>query len=60
MKLLNVSEPTALELMNVAKSITYGSGMRALEELREVDAPEFVIRSVEMRLMPPPNAHVAE
>src|SRR5215211_4768495 len=55
MKLLGVSQPTALELMNVEKSITHKSGLRALERLREVGAPEFVIRSVEMRLMPPPE-----
>jgi hypothetical protein len=59
MKLLDVSEPTFLELINVEKAITHGSGMRAREKLREVGVTEFVIRSVEMRLMPPPNDHVA-
>jgi hypothetical protein len=54
-KLLDVPQPTALELMHVEKSILHKSGVRALGKLQEIGAPEVVIRSVEMSLMPPPE-----
>jgi hypothetical protein len=52
-KLLDVPEPTALELLNAEKSVTHKSGMRALAKLRGIGAPQIVTLSVEMRLMPP-------
>jgi transcriptional regulator with XRE-family HTH domain len=54
-RLLDVPWRVAEEIMNEEKSITHKTGMRALEKLREIDAPEFVIESVERRLMPPPE-----
>ena len=52
-RLLDVPVRTAEEILDPEKSITYKSGVRALEKLREMNAPSFVVESVERRLMPP-------
>ena len=54
-RLLDVPEPTAREILDPEKAITHKSGARALEKLRELGAPGFVIESVDRRLMPPPE-----
>ena len=52
--LLDVSWPVAEEIVSEERSVTHKSGVRALEKLREMGAPDLVIESVERRLMPPP------
>jgi hypothetical protein len=54
-RLLNIPEPTAREILDPGKSITHKSGTWALDKLREMGAPAFVIESVDRRLMPPPE-----
>jgi transcriptional regulator with XRE-family HTH domain len=54
-RLLDVPWAVAEEVLDEEKSVTHGSGTRALEKLREMNAPAFVIESVERRLMPPPE-----
>ena len=54
-RLLDVPERTADEILKPEKSITHKSGSRALKKLRELEAPNFVIESVDRRLLPPPN-----
>ncbi len=54
-RLLDVPWPVAEEVLDEEKSVSHKSGMRALERLREMDAPAFVVESVERRLMPPPE-----
>ena len=53
-RLLDVSWPVAEEIVSEERSVTHKSGVRALEKLREMGAPDLVIESVERRLMPPP------
>ena len=54
-RLLGIPRAVAEEVLDEEKSVTHGSGTRALEKLREMDAPPFVVGSVERRLMPPPE-----
>ncbi len=54
-RLLDVHERVANEILDSEKSITYKSGIRALEKLKELRAPAAVIESVDRRLMPPPQ-----
>ena len=54
-RLLKVPEPTAREILDPGKSITHKSGSRALDKLRRMEAPEFVIESVDRRLLAPPE-----
>jgi hypothetical protein len=55
-RLLDVHLGTADEILDPEKSITHKSGVRALQKLREMNAPSsFVVESVERRLMPPPE-----
>jgi lambda repressor-like predicted transcriptional regulator len=54
-RLLDVPESTASEIIDEGKSVTHKSGVRALEKLRQMRAPEYVITSVDRRLMPPPE-----
>ena len=52
-RLLGIPRAVAEEVLDEEKSVTHGSGTRALEGLREMGAPAFVVGSVERRLMPP-------
>ena len=54
-RLLGIPRAVAEEVLDEEKSVTHGSGARALKGLREMDAPLFVVGSVERRLMPPPE-----
>ena len=54
-RLLGIPRAVAEEVLDEEKSVTHGSGTRALEGLREMNAPSFVVGSVERRLMPPPE-----
>jgi len=54
-RILEVPEHTASELVSEEKSITHQSGTRALTRLRQMGAPDPVIESVDRRLMPPPE-----
>lgn len=56
-RLLDISQPTAREILNPEKTITHRSGVRALEKLREIDAPDFIVESIDRRLMPLPEPH---
>jgi transcriptional regulator with XRE-family HTH domain len=54
-RLLDIPEPTAREILDSEKAITHKSGNRALEKLRELGAPSFVIESIDRRLLPSPE-----
>ncbi len=54
-RLLDVPESTATEILDEERSITHKSGIRALGKLKKMGAPAFVIESVDLRLMPPPE-----
>jgi hypothetical protein len=54
-RLLDVPEYTTAEILDEEKTITHRSGVRALQRLKEMGAPDFVLESVERRLMPPPE-----
>lgn len=54
-RLPDAPEPTASEILDPARTITHRSGERALRALREMNAPEAVVESVDRRLMPPPK-----
>jgi hypothetical protein len=54
-RLLDVPHPTAAEILDPEKAITHKSGARALEKLRRLGDPDFVIESVDRRLLPPPE-----
>lgn len=54
-RLLDVPDPTAREILDPEKAITYKSGSRALQKLRKLGAPSFVMESIDRRLLPPPN-----
>ena len=54
-RLLGIPRAVAEEVLDEGKTITYRSGARALRGLEEMGAPDFVLGSVERRLMPPPE-----
>ncbi len=54
-RLLDIPELTAREILDPEKAITNKSGTRAVEKLRELGAPNFVIEFVDRRLLPPPE-----
>lgn len=54
-RLPDAPEPTASEILDPGRTITHRSGERALRALRDMNAPEAVIESVDRRLMPPPK-----
>jgi hypothetical protein len=54
-RLLDESWAVANEIVSEEKSVTHANGVRAFERLRETGAPDFVVGSVDGRLMPPPE-----
>lgn len=54
-RILDVPHPTASEVCDEEKSITHASGTRALQRLRELGAPPYIMDSVDRRLMPAPE-----
>ena len=54
-RLLGVPWSVAEEILDEEKTITHRSGVRALQRLKEMGAPAFVLESVDRRLMPPPE-----
>ena len=54
-RLLGVPWSVAEEILDEEKTITHRSGVRALQRLKEMGAPAFVLESMDRRLMPPPE-----
>ena len=54
-RLLDIPWETAREILDPEKTITHKSGVRTLKKLRELEAPGFVVESIDRRLMPPPE-----
>ena len=54
-RLLGVPWSVAKEILDEEKTITHRSGVQALQRLKEMGAPAFVLESVERRMMPLPE-----
>ena len=54
-RLLGIKEQIAAEVLDEGRSVTRRSGLWALKRLREIEAPRYVVESVERRLAPLPE-----